>query len=71
MPYLKITTLESEVDVTVPPGNQPDAVLRLRGNLNLRIQVHIRERLSAEERTLYEQLSTLGQSGKQKQHWWQ
>ena len=80
---LKTPTLEGEADVTVPPGTQPDAVLRLRGkglhkfgetgrgNLNLRIQVHIPEHLSAEERTLYEQLSALGQSGKQKQHWWQ
>lgn len=79
---LKIPTLDGEVDVTVPPGTQPDEILRLRdkglqrfgdggrGNLNLRIQAHIPERLSAGERALYEQLRNLGQSGKQKKHWW-
>jgi molecular chaperone DnaJ len=79
---LKIPTLDGEVDVTVPPGTQPDAILRLRdkglhrfgdggrGNLNLRIQAHIPERLSAGERALYEQLRNLGQTSTQKKHWW-
>jgi molecular chaperone DnaJ len=70
------------VDVTVPPGTQPDAILRLRdkglhrfgdggrGNLNLRIQAHIPERLSAGERALYEQLRNLGQTSTQKKHCW-
>jgi molecular chaperone DnaJ len=79
---LKVPTLEGEVDVTVPPGTQPDEILRLRhkglhrfgdggrGNLNLRIQAHIPERLSAGERALYEQLRSLGQTGNQKKRWW-
>ena len=80
---LKAPTLEGEVDVKVAPGTQPDEVLRLRGkglpqygggghgDLNLRIQVHIPEKLSAGERALYEQLRSLGQTGTQKKRWWQ
>jgi molecular chaperone DnaJ len=80
---LKVPTLGGEVDVTVPPGTQPDEVLRLRGkglqqfgggghgDLNLRIQVHIPEKPSADERALFEQLRALGQTGKQKRRWWQ
>ncbi|MEA2079486.1 MAG: J domain-containing protein [Pseudomonadota bacterium] len=80
---LKVPTLEGDVDVKVPPGTQPDEVLRLRGkglqqfgggghgDLNLRIQVQIPEKLSAEERALYEQLRSLGQTGTQKKRWWQ
>jgi molecular chaperone DnaJ len=80
---LKIPTLEGEAEVKVPPGTQPDEVLRLRrkglhkfgedgrGNLNLRIQVHIPELLSDEEHALYEQLHTLGKRDKHKRRWWQ
>ena len=80
---LKVPALEGDMDVTVPPGTQPDEVLRLRGkglqqfgggghgDLNLRIQVHIPEKLSAEEHALYEQLRSLGQTGTQKKRWWQ
>ena len=79
---LKVPTLHGEVDVTVPPGTQPDEILRLRhkglqrfgdsgrGNLNLRIQAHIPERLSAGERALYEQLRNLDKGDRQKKHWW-
>jgi molecular chaperone DnaJ len=79
---LKTPTLDGEVDITIPPGTQPDEVLRLRhkglqrfgdggrGNLNLRIQVHIPERLSAGERALYEQLRSLDKTDKQKKRWW-
>ena len=68
----KVPTMNGEVEVTIPPGTQPDEILRLRGkglpyfggdrygNLNLRIQVHIPERLSARERKLFEQLRELG-----------
>lgn len=78
---LKVPTLHGEVDVTVPPGTQPDKILRLRdkglqrfrdsgrGNLNLRIQAHIPERLSAGERALYEQLRNLDKGDRQKKHW--
>ena len=80
---LKVPTLEGEVDVTVPAATQPDEVLRLRGkglqrfggggrgDLNLRIQVHIPQKLSAEERALYEQLRSLAQTVKHKKRWWQ
>jgi len=65
---IKVPTLEGTIEVAVPAGTQADSVLRLRGkglpsfggghrgDLNLRIEVHIPERLSAKERKLYEQL---------------
>jgi molecular chaperone DnaJ len=65
---VKVPTLDGELEVNVPAGTQPDAVLRLkgqglpqfgsetRGDLFLRVDVHVPERLSREERTLYEQL---------------
>ena len=80
---LKIPTLQGEVDVKVPSGTQPDEVLRLRGkglqrfggggygDLNVRIQLRIPQKLSAEERALYEQLRSLGQTVTQKKRWWQ
>ena len=81
---LKVPTLQGEVEVKVPPGTQPDEILRLRGkglhhygnsgrgSLNLRIQVHIPEHLNAEERALYEQLRACGgPHGGEKKHWWQ
>ena len=80
---LKVPTLEGEVEVSIPAGVQPDEVLRLRGkglpgfkgnrhgDLNLRIQIHIPEKTSAEERALYEQLRTLGPGNNNKKHWWQ
>jgi molecular chaperone DnaJ len=79
---LKVPTLEGEVDVKVPPGTQPDEVLRLRGkglqqfaggghgDLNLRIQVRIPEKLSDEERALYQQLRSLSQTVTKKKRWW-
>ena len=80
---LKVPTLQGDVDVKVPPGTQPDEVLRLRGkglqrfedsghgDLNLRIQVRSPEKLSAEERALYQQLRSLGQTVRPKKRWWQ
>jgi molecular chaperone DnaJ len=67
---LRVPTLEGEAEVTVPPGTQPYEVLRLRGkglaafggargDLNVRIEVRVPERLSAEERSLYERLLVL------------
>ncbi len=62
---LTVPTLDGPVKVTVPPGTQPDAMLRLRnkglptpdgrgmGDLILRLQVHIPERLTEEQRALY------------------
>jgi molecular chaperone DnaJ len=68
---LEVPTLESPTTVTVPPGTQPDTVLRLRGkglpafgggrrgDLYVCLHVHIPDRLSAAERELYEQLRAL------------
>jgi molecular chaperone DnaJ len=70
---LTVPTLETDATVTVPPGTQPDAVLRLRGkglprfgekgrgDLYLRIKVHVPERLSAQERELYDKLRAMGE----------
>jgi molecular chaperone DnaJ len=71
---LKVPTLDGTVEVTVPSGTQPGAVLRLRGkglplfgtrgrgDLNLRIEIKIPERLTVEERALYEKLRGMGHS---------
>jgi molecular chaperone DnaJ len=68
---LKVPTLEGSAEVMVPPGTQPGQILRLRGkglplfgarsrgDLNLRIEVRIPQRLTAEERALYEKLRAL------------
>ncbi len=69
-----VPTLDGDVEVTVPPGTQPGAVLRLtgkglpefggraRGDLFLRVRVRVPERPSAEERALYERLRALGET---------
>ncbi len=69
---LSVPTLDSDATVTVPPGTQPEAVLRLRGkglphfqakgkgDLYLRVKVHVPERLSAKERELYDRLRAMG-----------
>ncbi len=68
---LTVPTLEGSVRVTVLPGTQPDAVLRLRnkglpgfgrgehGDLYVRLGVHIPEQLTAAQRALFEQLQVL------------
>jgi molecular chaperone DnaJ len=65
---LTIPTLDGAVTVEVPPGTQPGFVLRLRGkglprfgrdrkgDLFLALSVHIPERLSGQERKLFEEL---------------
>jgi molecular chaperone DnaJ len=67
----EVPTLEGRATVSVPPGTQPDSVLRLRekglprfgggrrGDLLLRIHVVVPEQLTAEERKLYERLREL------------
>jgi molecular chaperone DnaJ len=62
------TLLDGSVSVTVPPGTQPDTVLRLhgrglpefggaaRGDFYVQLHMHVPEKLSAEERKIYEQL---------------
>lgn len=73
---LEVPTLEGKVRVSVPPGTQPEATLRLRGkglpefggkqrgDLYLRLHLHIPEKLSAEERSLYEKLRARPPLGK-------
>ncbi|HEY0635137.1 MAG TPA: J domain-containing protein [Gammaproteobacteria bacterium] len=68
---ISVPTLDGTLKVTIPPGTQPGSVLRLHGkglpvygghghgDLNLRIDVHIPERLSHEERGLYETLQRI------------
>lgn len=68
---LEVPTLAGTASVSVPPGTQPGALLRLKGkglpefgskrvgDLYLRIEVHIPEKLSGEERALYEKLRAL------------
>lgn len=72
---LKVPTLNGALEVTVPPGTQPGGVLRLRGkglpafgkrgrgDLNLRIEIRVPERPTAEERELYERLRSLARRG--------
>ncbi|HEY0945008.1 MAG TPA: DnaJ C-terminal domain-containing protein [Opitutaceae bacterium] len=69
---VEVPTLDGTVGITIPPGTQPDTVLRLRGrglprfggrgrgDLYVRVQVRVPQRLSAEERRLYAQLKKLG-----------
>jgi molecular chaperone DnaJ len=69
------------VEVTIPEGTQPDEVLRLRGkglpilsserrgDLNIRIEVHIPEHPTAKERELYEQLRAVAAEPRRKWHW--
>jgi molecular chaperone DnaJ len=69
---ISVPTLDGEVSVKVPAGSQPDSMLRLRGrglprfgggaqgDLYVRLQVHVPERLSDRQRHLYEQLRTDG-----------
>lgn len=73
---LKVPTLDGEVEVKVPAGSQPDQVLRLKGkglpvfgapmhgDINIRLQVHIPEKLSREEKQLYQQLQEITGKGK-------
>ena len=68
---VKIETLEKSVTVTIPQGTQPNSVLRIsekglpnfgetkRGDIYLRLDVHIPESLSQEERELYSRLRKL------------
>lgn len=68
---LKVPTLDHPAEVTIPPGTQPDTVLRIRGkglpefggkkhgDLYLRIGVNIPTQLSSEERELYQKLHDL------------
>lgn len=77
---IKIPTLQGQIEVKVPAGSQPDQVLRLKGkglpvfgapmqgDINIRLQVHIPEKLSDEEKQLYTQLRE--KAGHTRKHWW-
>ena len=67
-----VPTIGGSADTTVPPGTQPETVLRLngeglpefrrkgRGDLLVRLRVHVPDRLTKEERGLYERLKAAG-----------
>ena len=71
--HRRVPTLRGAVELTVPPGTQPDEILRVRGkglpvfgsdrrgDLNVRIVVHIPENPTEKERQLYEQLRAIGE----------
>jgi molecular chaperone DnaJ len=71
-----VPSLDGTIEVSIPPGAQPGIVLRLagkglphfggrgRGDLYLRLEVQIPERLSKRQRELYEQLRALEKPGK-------
>ncbi len=68
---LDVPTLDRHLEVKVPAGTQPDSVLRLkgkglpefggarRGDLYLRLRPRVPDRLTPEERSLYERLRAL------------
>jgi len=68
---LIIPTLEKDIEVHVPAGTQPDTVLRLKGkglpvynsdifgDLKIRINVHLPEKLTDKEKKLFETLREL------------
>jgi len=68
--------LDGTVEVSIPPAAQPGLVLRLagkvlpnfggrgHGDLYLRLEVRIPERLSKRQRELYEQLRALEKPGR-------
>jgi molecular chaperone DnaJ len=65
---IDMPTLDGQMSIKVPPGTQPDSMLRLRGkglprfgggargDLYVRVQVHIPERLSERQRHLFEEV---------------
>ncbi len=69
---IDVPTLDGHVTVKIVPGTQPDTVLRLRGkglprfgggapgDLYVRVNVHVPERLTDRERHLFEQLRAAG-----------
>jgi molecular chaperone DnaJ len=67
-----VTTIDGEVTIKVPPGSQPETILRLkgkgapklgekanRGNHFVTLKVIIPEKLSAREREIVEELRAL------------
>ena len=70
--HQRAKALDGQVSVKVPAGTQPDSMLRLRGkglprfgggsrgDLYVRLRVHVPERLSDRQRRLFEQLRGSG-----------
>ncbi|MGA7903772.1 MAG: DnaJ C-terminal domain-containing protein [Terrimicrobiaceae bacterium] len=68
---LEVPTLDGHATIKVPPGTQPGTVLKCKGkglpnfgghgcgSLFVQLNVHVPERLSGEERKLYERLRIL------------
>ncbi len=68
---IRVPSLENDIEVHVPAGTQPDTVLRLKGkglpaynsdilgDLKIRINVHLPEKLSRKEQKLFETLREL------------
>jgi molecular chaperone DnaJ len=79
---LGIETPDGHIDVKVPAGTQADEILRLRGkglvkfggygrgDINIRLLLHVPEHLSRDEKALYEQLRDMGNSRRNRKHWW-
>ena len=77
---IEVPGLDKNINVKVPPGTQYNEILRLRdkglprldgagrGDLKIRMKINIPEKITDEERKLYEQLRQL--SKEQKHHWW-
>lgn len=77
---LEVATLTKNIKVNVPAGTQHDEILRLRGkglpkmneagrgDLKIRVLINIPQKITEQERALYEQLRELSQS--QRSHWW-
>jgi len=73
---ISVPTLERPAKVKIPAGTQTDTILRLdgkglphfgsarRGDLLIRIRVEVPERISKEERRLYERLRDVGSAGR-------
>ncbi|HYA73080.1 MAG TPA: molecular chaperone DnaJ [Roseiarcus sp.] len=69
---IDVPTVDGQIALKVPAGAQPDSVLRVRskglprfggegrGDLYVRLQVHVPERLSPRQRSLFEQLRETG-----------
>lgn len=65
---IEVPTIDKKLKVKIPPGTQPEEILRLKGkglphfnqdgygDLNLRISVHVPKDLSEEERKRYEDI---------------
>lgn len=75
---LRVPTLDGDVQIKVPPGTQPNEILRLRGkglprfnrkgkgDINVRIQLQVPEEITPKEQKLFQRLRDLQQKTKSK-----